>query len=221
MREDLLPRRAFIGRVALTGASLFGLSALAACTDDANITGFSTDVTIDFASDTGVLNYLYLLEQIESDFALLATASTASDLTTADRTVLSELRDHELVHRDLLRATLGGDAIRAVSVQFPPSAFSTRSGLLGLAKTLEDVVADAYIGAAARLTSAANLSLVAKIASVEARHASVMSDLLSPGTAAFANDTVTDGLERSLDVREVLTEVSPLLVSTVNVLNLA
>lgn len=222
LTDASLPRRAFLGRVALTGASLLGLSALAACNDDANITGFRVDATLDFASDTGVLNYLYLLEQVEAEFSRLATASGASDLTAADRTVLAEVRDHELVHRDVLRAWLGADAIAAVSVQFPPAIFASRSALLSAARDLEDLVTEAYIGAAPRLTYAANVAFVAKIASVEARHAAVMGDMLSPGTTAFATDTViSEGLERSLDVRDVLAAVSPLLARTVEVRNLA
>lgn len=217
-----LPRRAFIGRVAVTGVSLLGLSVLAACNRDANITGFAVDASLDFANDSGVLNYLYLLEQVEVEFSRLAVASTATDLTAADRIVLGDLRDHELVHRDVLRASLGGSVIGDMGVHFPAGVFASRSALFAAARDLEDLVAEAYIGAALRLTDPANLALASKIASVEARHAAVMGDLTSPGTTAFASDAViANGLEDSRDVRDVLAGIAPLLSKTVDARNLA
>ena len=62
--------------------------------------------------DTGVLNYAYALEQLEAAFytqVLAGAYYTGAPLN--EQTILSDIKNHEVIHRDFLKAALGSAAI--------------------------------------------------------------------------------------------------------------
>lgn len=61
------------------------------------------------------------------------------------------------------------------------------------------------------------LLLAGKIVSVEARHASVIRDLLMPKTASFAGDDVVDadGFDQAFDPATILAAVKPYVKTTI------
>ena len=186
-------RREFFKAIGLGGALLAmpALPALVtACDNKNNITGFADSATLDFASDVGVLNYAYALEQLEAAFYTQVASSFAADLSASERTVLTDIRDHEIIHRDFFKATLGADAIGNLEVNFSSINFSSRASVLGTAKAFEDLGVSAYNGAARRLKRKDYLLLAGKIVSVEARHAAAIRDLLNLKSADFAGDDV-------------------------------
>lgn len=182
-----------------TGASAVAAGLIVAgCNDDESVGSGKKRVNLG-SGDTGILNYAYLLEQLEAAFYLKVMVSPYSGITTEETTILSEIRDHELAHRDFFKAALASDAIDEITFDFSSINFGNRASVLGAAKVFEDLGVSAYNGAGKLIENVDYLLLAGKIVSVEARHASVIRDLLNPFTAAFAgNDVVT--MDNGLDV---------------------
>lgn len=158
--------------------------------------------------DTGILNYAYLLEQLEAAFYVQVMTSPYSGMTTEENTILKEIRDHELAHRDFFKAALATDAIAQVEFDFSSVNFGNRASVLGTAKAFEDLGVSAYNGAGKLIENEAYLLLAGKIVSVEARHASAIRDLLNPFSADYAGDdviTVDTGLDLAYTPTQVLT----------------
>ncbi|HEX9951569.1 MAG TPA: ferritin-like domain-containing protein [Rubricoccaceae bacterium] len=217
-------RRDFFKRASLGAGVLVSASALQACDSDGTDSG--ADVTLDFSSDTGVLNYAYALEQLEAAFYTQVIASPYSGITADETAVLMSLRDHEVVHREFFQAALGTNAIPDLTPNFSSVDFTSRASVLGTARTFEDLGVGAYNGAGKYLTSAANLTLAGKIVSVEARHAAAIRDLLDPRSPAGAGAAgtnipavVTAGADLALAPGTVLSQAQPFITETITVRN--
>jgi hypothetical protein len=172
------------------GAVVFLPAMLTACGDDDDMTGPGSGdtVTIDFAKgDIAVLQFAYALEQLEADFYTRVAAGFAgSGLSAAEQTIFADIKNHEVIHRDALKTVLGATNGFTLTPTYGAVNFGNRSSVLQTAKTFEDLGVAAYNGAAQYLTSVDNLLVAGKIVSVEARHASAISDLISPKTSAFS-----------------------------------
>lgn len=150
------------------------------------------DVVLDFSSDIGVLNYAYALEQLEAAFYVAVMHHEYRGMTHWERNLLTDVRDHEIVHRDFLRAALGDQRIRDLTPVLGGIDFLSRESVLNAARTFEDLGVAAYNGAAKYLKSDVYLTIAGKIVSVEARHASAIRDLLMPKTGNFAPKAFDD-----------------------------
>lgn len=177
-------------------------------------------VALDFSTNFGVLNYAYALEQLEAAFYTQVVASPYSGMSDGEMRLLTDLRDHEVVHRDFLAAAipaLGGTAIGALTPNFTAINFSSRSSVLTTARAFEDLGVAAYNGAAQYLSaddSGRPLLIVAgKIVSVEARHAAAIRDLLNPRSQAFAPSAFDDALPPDA----VLSAAAPYVRNSVSV----
>jgi Ferritin-like domain len=180
-------RRLFLRYAGITMAT--GAVLLEACNKSDNTT--PTPMTVDLGSgDVGILNYAYALEQLEAAFYTQVIATPYSGITTAEQTLLTEIRDHEIIHREFFKAALGTNAIPGLEVNFSAINFNDRASVLGAAKTFEDLGVSAYNGAGKLIKDVNYLLLAGKIVSVEARHAAAIRSLLSPKTASFAGDDV-------------------------------
>lgn len=173
-------------------------------------------VTLDFANDFGVVNYAYALEQLEAAFYTQVVATPYSGITDRERQVMVDLRDHEVVHREFLRAALGNNAIGALTPNFSAVNFSSRDSVLSTARAFEDLGVAAYNGAAQFLRDAGLLTIAGKIVSVEARHASAIRDLLSPRSRDFAPRPFDD----ALPPQQVLSIAAPFIRNTVTLANI-
>ena len=185
--------------------------------------GGGTLTTVDLGSgDVGVLNYAYALEQLEAAFYTQVIASPFSGMTAAETSLLTDIRDHEIAHRDFFKAALGTAAIRGLTPDFSAVNFSSRDSVLTTARTFEDLGVSAYNGAGRLLTNASYLLAAGKIVSVEARHAAALRDLIAPKTTAFAGDDVVDA--NGLDVKNtptaVLTAADPFVKDPISGANL-
>lgn len=180
----------------------------------------SADGTIDIGSgDLGVLNYAFALEQLEAAFYTQAVATPYAGMTGAEQEILTDIRDHEIAHREFLRAALGANRIPDLQVNFGAIDFGSRESVLTTARTFEDLGVAAYNGGGAAISSPDFLLLAGKIVSVEARHAAAIRDILAPGTSAFAGDDVVDpatGLDRALPPSEVLAAAAPFIATAIS-----
>ena len=212
-------RRNFLKALGVGGTILVLPSVFAACSDDDSITGPSGPVALNLSTDTGILNYAFALEQLEAAFYTAVVASAAfSGMSTEQKEVMVDLRNHEVAHREFLRAALGSNAIGdlALNDSTVASAIDSTASILKNAEAFEDLGVSAYNGAGKYLQDANNLLLAGKIVSVEARHAAAIRDLReglglagTPANTRFAGDDVVSaqGLDVKLEPGAVLTRV--------------
>jgi len=226
-------RRGFLKMLGLGGSIVLLPSVFAACSDDDDMTGTggtNGPVTLNLSTDTGILNYAYALEQLEAAFytAVVATSGFAT-FTAEQQEVFGDLRNHEVVHREFLKAALGGNAIGALALNATTVGAATANitSILQTAQTFEDLGVAAYNGAGKYLGDASLLTLAGKIVSVEARHAAAIRDMRDAlgtrGTSAqytaFAGDdvvAVATGLDVKLEPSAVLSRVGSANVVTTN-----
>src|SRR6476469_6127096 len=96
-----LQRRNFLQ---YAGASAAGLALLAAgCKKDND--NFNTGVDLG-SGDIGILNYAYALEQLEAAFYTQVVATPYGGIPQAELTALTDIRDHEIAHREFLKLAL-------------------------------------------------------------------------------------------------------------------
>ncbi len=211
-------RRRFL---TLSGGLVGATVLLNAChTDpDGNVT--PTDTRVDLGKgDVGILNYAYALEQLEAAFYTKVAESPYSGITADEKALLTDIRDHEIAHRNFFKAALGASAIQDLEVNFSSINFGDRASVLATAKAFEDLGVSAYNGAGQLIQSADYLVLAGKIVSVEARHAAYIRDLISNGS--FADSSVVDanGLDKSRTPAEVLAIAGSYIKTAINADNL-
>ena len=219
-------RRGFFKR-ASAGAAAVALVA-SGCDSDEPVDPMA-DVTLDFSTDFGVLNYAYALEQLEAAFyaRVVADAAFATTFNADEQRLLRDIAAHEAVHRDFLRTALSTNAIGSLTPDFGAVNFANRASVLGTARTFEDLGVAAYNGAGKYLQSATFLTLAGKIVSVEARHAAAIRDVLAPRSAAALGEAgsglpevvIADGLDVAMTPAEVLTAADPFIQQTIAVRN--
>lgn len=166
--------------------------------------------------DIGILNYAYALEQLEAAFYIQVATSFYGGATEAEKSLLIDIRDHEIAHREFFKTALGSNAIGNLEVNFSAINFTSRESVLATAKAFEDLGVSAYNGAGFLIKDAGYLTIAGKIVSVEARHAALIRDLISNGT--FANNEVIDsnGLDKSRMPLEVLSIAGAYIKTQIN-----
>lgn len=215
-QQDIaVSRRRFLG---YTGAAAAAALALTACDKDDND---MPSGGIDLGSgDFGILNYAYALEQLEAAFYTRVLESAYSGGSAMEMSLLRDIRDHEIAHREFFKNALSSNAIQALTPDFSAINFSSRDSVLAAAKTFEDLGVQAYNGAGKLITNPAYLGIAGKIVSVEARHAAWIRDIIANGS--FADSTVVDsnGLDMSKTPAQVLMAANTFLVTKVSGTNL-
>lgn len=218
--RDPTNRRAFLKLMAVGGSILFLPSMIQGCSsdDDGPIgPGTGDTVTINFSlGDIAVLQFAYALEQLEADFYTRVVANfTGSDLSTAEQSVLTDIKYHEVLHRDFLKQALGTNASFTLTPTYPGVNFKSRTSVLNTAKTFEFLGVAAYNGAGQYLANPEYLLVAGKIVSVEARHAAAIADLLAPKTSAFA----PQAFENAFSVPKVAMAAQPFIVDKLTLAN--
>jgi rubrerythrin len=172
--------------------------------------------TINLGSgDIGIMNFAYLLEQLEADFYTRVVANNFyAGATAEERQILTDLRDHEIIHREFFKAILGANGIAQLpAFDFSLVDFNSRDSVLTNSQAMEDTGVSAYNGAGQAIVSPDVLAIAGKIVSVEGRHAAAIRDLRIPRNGYFAPHSA----DFALDPLEVLTLVSPYVPRTVTV----
>jgi hypothetical protein len=230
-------RRDFLRMLGVGGAAVLLPSVFGACDNDDDPTGNGGNntggVTLDLSTETGILNYAFALEQLEAGFYEAVVASTAfTGMTTELKEVFTDLRNHEVAHREFFRQVLGTAKIGNLAFNTTTLNTTIAAGtatILKTSETFEDLGVAAYNGAGKYLTTPANLLLAGKIVSVEARHAAAIRDIrgaapynVAGGNTRFAGDDVvnaTTGLDVVLEPGTVRSRAiaSTFVSTTINV----
>jgi hypothetical protein len=222
-----LHRRSFLQ---YSGAGVAGLALLAAgCKKnnnfptDSNGNGGTVDASgINLGSgDIGLLNYAYVLEQLEAAFYAKVVATPYSGAMEHEVDFFKDIAAHEVAHREVLKNALGTDAVPSIVTDFSSVDFTDRNKVLATAKAFEDLGVSAYNGAGKLLTAAANLALAAKVVSVEARHAAYIRELIAVNSFADAGAVeTTNDFEISRTPTEVLAIVKTYIKNPITATNL-
>lgn len=177
------------------------------------------------SGDVGILNYAYALEQLEAAFytAVVTDAMFTTTFTDAnERKLLTDIRDHEIAHREFFKAALATNAIKGLTPDFSTIDFKNRTSVLAAAKTFEDLGVMAYNGAGKLFSDTGAgldyLVLAGKIVSVEARHAAWIADRITPGS--FSATTDAQGMDTAMAPPAVLTAAKPFIKDTIDASNL-
>ncbi|MBA3673806.1 MAG: ferritin-like domain-containing protein [Chitinophagaceae bacterium] len=205
-------RRRFLGYVGATSAII---ATGASCKKNNN-----DNNGVDLGSgDVGILNYAYALEQLEAAFYTQVVASQFTGITPAELTFMTDIRDHEIAHREFFKAALAGAAIPGLEVDFSSINFGSRASVLGTAMAFEDLGVSAYDGAGYLLKDVNYLLAAGKIVSVEARHAALIRELVSINS--FLGDQVdASSVNISRTPAEVLAIAGPYIKTKINASNL-
>lgn len=178
------------------------------------------------SGDVGILNYAYTLEQLEAAFYIAVLDSTYGGISSEEGQILEDLRNHEVAHRDWLKAAISSvapdDIIPELTPNFDSIDFSDRASVLATAQALEDTGVSAYNGAGQLIENPDFLLQAGKIVSVEARHASAIRSIIGDSNTAFAGDDIIDGneLEMTRTPSEVLDIAQGFFVEQLNGSNL-
>ncbi|MBC7934405.1 MAG: ferritin-like domain-containing protein [Rhizobacter sp.] len=213
-----LSRRKFLSYVGMGSALVVGASALASCDKDDDAPSGGVNLG---SGDVGILNYAYALEQLEAAFYTRVMMSPFSTMTPTETAFLTDIRDHEIAHRNFFKAAIsaaGATPLQDLEVDFSTINFADRTSVLGTAKVFEDLGVMAYNGAGKLITNPVYLVIAGQIVSVEARHAALIADLISNGT--FSNTTDVNGLDTAMTPAQVLAAADPFIVTKINASNL-
>jgi hypothetical protein len=211
-----LPTRRGFLRTLLAGGSVVLLpSVFTACDDsdgDGNPLGPDTPdpvtgIAFDLRSDVGIFRLLHLQEQLESAFYVAVVRSdTFDNLNAAERELLTDLRNVELIHREFVRTALGTQALPdirgSINRDTLENILSSRESIFNTAKMLEHTGLAGLNGTAKYIQDVRNLLVAGKLASVEARHAAALRDVMPPAgqnaNIAFAGDDIIDANGRDV-----------------------
>lgn len=214
-----MARRSFL-RYAGVGVAAAGLLATASCTKDHPIiTTGGKGIDIGATGDLAILNYAYALEQLEAAFYTQVILTPYSGIPANELALLTAIRDHEILHREFFKAALGANAIPALTVDFSKIDFTSRAATLGAAKAFEDTGVTAYDGAGYLIGGAAYLTIAGQIVSVEARHAALISNLITPGSFAASDQVDANALNNSASIADVLKIANTYLKTKVSASN--
>ena len=142
------------------------------------------------SGDAALLNYLYIINQVEAAFYTQAAITTYYGMTQSENDLLLDLRDQEIAHREFLRTYLGSNVSSPITVNFSAVTFADRTNTLTHATIIEDLATAAINGAIQLFSDTSIIPTLAKMATVEARHAAYARDLLTANS--FSDSTVTD-----------------------------
>lgn len=196
-------RRRFL-QVAGAGGAAGSALLLAACGDDDPETA-STSTTSTTGGDLAILNYALTLEHLEADF--YEKVAAADVLRGAELDLAKRFGEAEAAHVDALTDTitkLGGTPVEAPQTTFP---LESRTAVLELAATVENLGAAAYLGKAPEIMSEEVLAAALSIHSVEARHAAALNRVL--GRSATPDGAFAQPAQEA----DVLEAVKPYIVS--------
>jgi hypothetical protein len=203
------------------GAALLLPAWLAACSDGDGPISVSGSAFIDLRKEEGVLNYAYLVAHFQYEFYRYVTFAPyvgARTLEVVNQVtgVFARLQGHSQAQRQVFRNSISRDRIPdAMTFKFRTVNFTDRGSVFAFAQNMEDMGAQTYCTLLTLCRTPETLSILSKIASVEARHSAIVRDLIDINAGrsdtserlSFASDALISpatGLENMRSVREYL-----------------
>jgi len=183
VRDDV-DRKRFLKMAGTAGAASFGAFVLAACgsstkTSSSTTTAASTATSTTASAMTGdiaILNYALTLEYLEREFYAKVVASGLFSGKVGS--LIKEFGSQEATHVEALKGAvskMGGTPAANPNGKFP---ITSATQVAGLAYTVENLGAAAYLGQAGNIQSPEVLATALAIHSVEARHAATLGTLV-------------------------------------------
>lgn len=213
LQSERMARRRFLQYAGIGTAVVAGMLLVDSCSKDNSKQNIYNDHVDLGTGDIAILNYAYALEQLEAAFYTRVVASPYANITAYEKSVLTDIRDHEVSHREFFRTALAGVAIPQLAIDFSSINFADRASVLNAARSFEDLGVSAYNGAGYMIKDVNYLAVASKIASVESRHASLIRNLIAVGS--FADDTVID--LNGLDIAQSPQQVIPIVNTFISV----
>jgi len=209
MRDDV-DRKRFLKMAGGAGAASFGAFVLAACgsssTKTASTAAAPAATTSSASSATGdiaILNYALTLEYLEREFYAKVVASGLFSGKVGS--LIKGFGSQEATHVEALKGAvskMGGTPAANPNGKFP---ITSATQVAGLAYTVENLGASAYLGQAGNIQSPEVLATALAIHSVEARHAATL------GTLVKKSLTPDGAFAKPADMSMVLAAVKPFL----------
>jgi rubrerythrin len=211
VRDDL-DRKRFLKMAGSAGAASFGAFVLAACGSSSSKTTStaaapaattSSTAASGGSGDIAILNYALTLEYLETAF--YAKVIEAALFTGKVGGLIKDFGRQEASHVAALKAAvskLGGTPVTEPSAKFP---ITSATQVAGLAYTVENLGAAAYLGQAGNIQSPEVLASALAIHTVEARHAATL------GTLVKKSVTPDGAFAKPADMSTVLAAVKPFL----------
>lgn len=217
------PRRSFlrtVGAAAVTGGILSACSTADVDVKPSGARAAGTVITLP-GGDLGILNYAFVLEQLEARFYELVLANPYQGMTAMEMQLFQDLRNHEVTHRAFYRAALDGAGIPDLTFDFSSINFRQRTDVLEASGMFAEVGTAAYNGGGKYLTDPKNLAVSGKIVSVEARHVSIIREMQYANQTAFSGDKIVmEGLFIKLEPVEALAKAQKFILETIDPRNL-
>lgn len=217
--DALVSRRDVIARGGYASKALLGAMAIGSV--PVMLAALSKDVYGQSPADVlDVLQFAFLLENLESEFYKAVTGTSTSTafntafapvratLTTREAATFDQIRRHEIAHVDLLRTAIIGAG--GTPATYTPASFDFTGGdgsgtgpfaaattskpfLFAATQGFEDTGVRAYKGQAGRLINDnATLTVALQIHAVEGRHAAVIRKMRQAmGASVKASGTIT------------------------------
>jgi rubrerythrin len=209
VRDDV-DRKRFLKMAGGAGAASFGAFVLAACGSSTKTasTAAAPAATTSTASasatgDVAILNYALTLEYLEREFYAKVVASGLFKGKVGS--LIKEFGSQEATHVEALKGAvskMGGTPAANPNGKFP---ITSATQVAGLAYTVENLGASAYLGQAGNIQSPEVLATALAIHSVEARHASTL------GTLVKKSLTPDGAFAKPADMSMVLAAIKPFL----------
>ncbi len=159
------------------------------------------------SGDVGLLNFLYIIEQVQAGFYTQAVLTPYYGLNVSESSCLTDTRDQAIAHREYMKKLVGVNAIGTIVLDLSPVTFADRTSTLQNAIILADYAVAGYNGAA-QFFSATDFTLAAsKIATVQARRSAYMRDLLSYNSFADSTAVDSNGLDLAVSPQTIMLEI--------------
>jgi hypothetical protein len=210
VRDDV-DRKRFLRMVGGAGATSFGAFVLAACGSSSTKTAStaaatattSTAASTSATGDVAILNYALTLEYLEREFYAKVVAGGLFSGKVGS--LIKGFGSQEATHVEALKGAvskMGGTPAENPNGKFP---IESATQVAGLAYTVENLGAAAYLGQAGNIQSPEVLATALAIHSVEARHASTL------GTLVKKSLTPDGAFAKPMDMSMVLAAIKPFL----------
>jgi rubrerythrin len=200
-------RRNFLKRTTTTVLAASVLAGAAACSTHHNDDPVNH---LDVGSgDTALLNIAFALKQLEFAFYRKLNDGYYQSITAREKELLFHIMAHESAHRTLFSKTLSTSGISDLEFDFSKVDFNNRASVLDNARLMENTGVGYFNSSAYLYKNADFMAVAGKISSVEARHATVINNLISFGN--FIDNQYVDlstGMERPLTPAQVVSFVN-------------